>query len=60
MYCAYMYHAQVSSEFRKLKPAFQEVIADIAEKMGAGMTLFLEERVNTMAEWDEVGTCCYI
>lgn len=48
----------ISSEFRKLKPAFQEVIADIAEKMGSGMTVFLEERVNTMAEWDEY--CHYV
>ena len=34
---------------------FQEVIADIAKRMGSGMTVFLEEKVGSMAEWDEVG-----
>ena len=45
---------QITGEFRQLKPHFQEVIADITEKMGGGMTVFLERKVNTMTEWDEV------
>ena len=46
---------QISSEFRQLRPVFQEVIADIAKRMGSGMTVFLQEKVGSMAEWDEVG-----
>ena len=47
---------QISSEFRQLRPVFQEVIADIAKRMGSGMTVFLQEKVGSMAQWDEVGT----
>ncbi len=45
---------QISAEFRQLKPVFQDVIADIAKKMGEGMTKFLVDKVGTMAQWDEV------
>lgn len=45
---------QISGEFRQLKPLLQEVIADITQKMGSGMTVFLETKVDKMAEWDEV------
>ncbi len=47
-------YLQISGEFRQLKPVLQEVIADITEKMGSGMTVFLQSKVDTMAEWDEV------
>ena len=33
---------------------FQEVISDITRKMGSGMCVFLEDRVGSMAQWDEV------
>ena len=33
---------------------FQEVISDITRRMGSGMCVFLEERVGSMAQWDEV------
>ena len=33
---------------------FQEVICDITRRMGSGMCVFLEERVGSMAQWDEV------
>ena len=45
---------QISEEFRRLKPLFQEVISDITAKMGSGMTVFLEGKVDTLAQWDEV------
>ena len=42
-----------------LKPVFQEVIADITMKMGSGMTVFLVDKVGSMAQWDEVrGLAC--
>lgn len=50
-----LFSPQISSEFRQLRPVFQEVIADIAKRMGSGMTVFLQEKVGSMAEWDEVG-----
>ena len=53
-----LYHVsfslQVSGEFRQLKPVFQEVISDITQRMGSGMCVFLEDRVGSMAQWDEV------
>ena len=49
-----MVSSQISSEFRMLKPVFQEVIADITMKMGSGMTVFLVDKVSSMAQWDEV------
>ncbi|XP_064399813.1 squalene synthase-like [Halichondria panicea] len=48
----------ISAEFRQLKPVFQDVIADIAKKMGEGMTKFLVDKVGTMAQWDEY--CHYV
>ena len=45
---------KISQEFRNLKPIFQEVISDITEKMGSGMTVFLSDKVSAMAQWDEV------
>ena len=54
-YQAFPLSPQISSEFRQLRPVFQEVIADIAKRMGSGMTVFLQEKVGSMAQWDEVG-----
>ena len=39
-----------------MAPVFQDVIADITEKMGNGMTIFLQDKVDSMAQWDQV--CC--
>ena len=50
-------YTQISAEFRKLKPQFQEIINEITMKMGSGMTVFLTEEVKTMDEWDEVWKC---
>ena len=49
---------QISSEFRNLKPIFQEVISDITKKMGSGMTVFLTDKVDSMTQWDEVSMTC--
>ncbi|XP_003386611.1 PREDICTED: squalene synthase-like [Amphimedon queenslandica] len=49
---------KISGEFRKLRSRYQEVISEIAQKMGAGMTVFLTNKVNTMEEWDEY--CHYV
>lgn len=48
----------ISAEFRKLKPVFQEVIADITRKMGSGMTVFLVDKVGSMSQWNEY--CHYV
>ena len=49
-----MFLPQISGEFQCLSPMFQEVIADITCKMGVGMTVFLEDQVDSMLQWDEV------
>ena len=56
------YFIQISGEFRQLKPVFREVISDITQKMGSGMCVFLEDRVGSMTQWDEVWLicCCFI
>ena len=58
MFCLYFcnqsFLLQIAREFRQLSPMYQEVIADIALKMGVGMTVFLEDKVGSMSEWDEV------
>ena len=45
---------QISAEFRRLAPVFQEVIADITRRMGEGMTVFLEAKIDSLEQWDEV------
>ena len=45
---------QISSEFRKLKPLYQEVIADITKGMGEGMTVFIDRAPDSYKDWDEV------
>ncbi|XP_059141839.1 squalene synthase-like [Physella acuta] len=49
---------EISKEFRALAPIYREVISDICQKMGDGMTVFLERKVDTMDEWDEY--CHYV
>ena len=51
-----MSYAQISAEFRQLKQEFRDVISDITQKMGEGMCVFLSSTVDTMEDWDEVGS----
>ena len=55
-YILCMLLVQISAEFRRLQPVFQEVITDITKKMGSGMCVFLEDKVGSMKQWDEVHT----
>ncbi|KAK7502962.1 hypothetical protein BaRGS_00005911 [Batillaria attramentaria] len=48
----------ITKEFQRLAPAFREVISDICQKMGSGMTVFLDRHVNTLDEWNEY--CHYV
>lgn len=48
----------ISAEFRRLAPVFQEVIADITRRMGEGMTVFLEAKIDSLEQWDEY--CHYV
>ncbi|XP_050389762.1 squalene synthase isoform X2 [Patella vulgata] len=48
----------ISYEFRQLEPVYQQVISDICKQMGAGMTVFFERDLITLAEWDEY--CHYV
>ncbi|XP_053879556.1 squalene synthase-like [Malaclemys terrapin pileata] len=48
----------ISLEFRNLAKVYQDVIADICHKMGAGMAEFLQKKVNSLQEWD--GYCHYV
>ncbi|XP_069584467.1 squalene synthase isoform X2 [Ranitomeya imitator] len=48
----------ISLEFRSLAVVYQEVIADICHKMGLGMAEFLENRVESLLEWDKY--CHYV
>ncbi|XP_065174767.1 squalene synthase-like [Sycon ciliatum] len=43
----------ISNEYRRLKPAFRDVIKDITARMGAGFCIYLEKEVSTLADWDE-------
>lgn len=45
---------QVIEEFLKLKTKYQEVIADITQKMGFGMSKFLGAQVETKEDYNEV------
>lgn len=42
----------VIHEFLKLKPVFQEAIAEITRKMAFGMTEFMGRPVNTLEDWN--------
>ncbi|GFO37516.1 squalene synthase-like [Plakobranchus ocellatus] len=48
----------ISKEFRELPEKYREVIFDVCAKMGNGMTVFLERKVDTLEEWDEY--CHYV
>lgn len=45
---------QISLEFRNLALEYREVISDICHRMGVGMAEFLEKKVGSMKEWDQV------
>lgn len=45
---------QISLEFRSLAHEYREVISDICHRMGVGMAEFLEKKVGSMKEWDQV------
>jgi len=42
----------VIHEYLKLKPVFQETIADITRRMAFGMTEFMTRKVETLKDWD--------
>ncbi|PVZ99872.1 hypothetical protein BB558_004095 [Smittium angustum] len=48
----------VISQFLKMNKAYQDIIADITKKMGAGMNIYLEKRVNSVADYEEY--CYYV
>ncbi|KAH9492738.1 Farnesyl-diphosphate farnesyltransferase [Bulinus truncatus] len=48
----------ISKEFQELEQMYQDVISDICQKMGEGMTEILVKKVDTMAEWDQY--CHYV
>ncbi|XP_067939396.1 squalene synthase-like [Watersipora subatra] len=48
----------ISHEFRMLKKEYQEIIAEITEKMGLGMTVFFSRELETDEDWDEY--CHYV
>ncbi|XP_005095010.1 squalene synthase [Aplysia californica] len=48
----------ISKEFRELAEVYRKLISEICQKMGHGMTVFLERKVDTMEEWDEY--CYYV
>jgi farnesyl-diphosphate farnesyltransferase len=43
---------KVIALFQKLSPEYQEVIADICNKMGNGMADYAEKKVNTLVDYD--------
>ncbi|XP_064620625.1 squalene synthase-like [Lineus longissimus] len=49
---------QITAEFQKLKPLYQEVISDITQRMGEGMCKYMQADVDTLEDWDEY--CHYV
>ncbi|XP_067388283.1 squalene synthase-like isoform X1 [Emydura macquarii macquarii] len=47
----------ISLEFRNLSKVYQDVIADVCRKMGAGMAEFLQRKVDSLHEWDKYCHC---
>lgn len=45
-------YPRVTRAFLKLNPSFQQVISEIAQRMGAGMAEFIEREVVTVADYD--------
>ncbi|KAK2161397.1 hypothetical protein LSH36_117g03081 [Paralvinella palmiformis] len=48
----------ISAEFCNLSSCYQDVISDICQRMGDGMTVYLYTSPLTMADWDEY--CHYV
>lgn len=48
----------ISAEFRSLPACYQDVILDICQRMGEGMTVYLYTSPLTMSDWDEY--CHYV
>lgn len=51
-------YPRVTEVFLTLKPEYQKVIAEITNRMGAGMAKFIEKEVETCKEFDEY--CHYV
>ena len=56
----FSFPTQISAEFRSLAPVYRETIADICQRMGEGMTVYLEKSPDSMKDWDQVGEKVYI
>lgn len=50
----YLQYLQISLEFRNLAQEYRDVISDICHHMGVGMAEFLEKKVGSMKDWDQV------
>uniref|UniRef100_A0A0B7A0C6 Squalene synthase n=1 Tax=Arion vulgaris TaxID=1028688 RepID=A0A0B7A0C6_9EUPU len=48
----------ISREYRELSEIYREIISESCQKMGEGMTVFLEKKIDTITEWDEY--CYYV
>ncbi|XP_067386481.1 squalene synthase-like [Emydura macquarii macquarii] len=44
----------ISLEFRNLSKVYQDVIADVCRRMGAGMAELLQRKVDSLHDWDKV------
>jgi phytoene/squalene synthetase len=51
-------YPKVTAVFLGLKKEYQDVIADITKRMGAGMSNFIKREVVTLKDWDEY--CHYV
>lgn len=51
-------YPKVTAVFLNLKKEYQDVIADITKRMGAGMSNFIKREVVTLEDWDEY--CHYV
>ena len=51
-------YPKVTAVFLSLKKEYQDVIADITKRMGAGMSNFIKREVVTLEDWDEY--CHYV
>ncbi|KAI0237915.1 Squalene synthase [Lamellibrachia satsuma] len=48
----------IATEFQSLAPVYQTVISDICQRMGEGMTIYLDQSPGSMEEWNEY--CHYV
>ena len=44
---------QISAEFRKMAPAYQEMVTEVCKHVAEGMILYLHRTPATLKEWDE-------